>query len=97
MMHDDLNGDDGAADARIERQIKLVAELDQAGRYGEGRAARELLALMTEVRDQLRRARHLRIKRSEHGQTFARTSRRLPEKRGSIPPKRSRRRRAVAY
>ena len=61
-MRDDLDGDEGAADARIERQIKLIAELDQTGRYGEGRAARELLALMTEVRDQLRRARHLRAK-----------------------------------
>lgn len=61
-MHTDLHGDDGAADACIERQIRLVAELDQAGRYGEGHAARELLALMTEVRDQLRRARHLRAK-----------------------------------
>ena len=50
-MHD---GHDGAADARIAPQIKLVAEFDQAGRYGEGRAVRELLALMTELRDQVR-------------------------------------------
>lgn len=46
----------------IEQQIRLVAELDQAGRYGDGCAARELLVLIAEVRDQLRRARHLRAR-----------------------------------
>jgi hypothetical protein len=52
MMHPWPNEDDGAADARTEQKVRLVAELDQAFRYGDGRAARELLALMTEVRDQ---------------------------------------------
>ena len=46
----------------IEQQIRRVAELDQAGRYGDGCAARELLDLIAEVRDQLRRARHLRAR-----------------------------------
>ena len=79
----------------IEQQIRLVAELDQAGRYGDGCAARELLALIAEVRDQLRRARHLRARAERNMDRLALISGRLPEKRRSPVP-RFRRHGAVA-
>jgi len=40
-----------ASEIRIDRQIRLVAELDWSGRAQDARMARELLAAITECRD----------------------------------------------
>ena len=43
------------SERRISRQIEKIRELEAAGRLSEGERARELLAVMTETRDALRR------------------------------------------
>ena len=44
---------------RINRQIEKIRELEVAGRFSEAECARELLAVMTETRDALRRKRQV--------------------------------------
>lgn len=39
------------SEARIDRQRRLVAELESSGRFRDARMARELLAAITECRD----------------------------------------------
>jgi hypothetical protein len=54
-----------AAEARIIRQLQLVRELEEAGRYQEALRSRETLAIITEAQD-LRRQRQQRMHAIRH-------------------------------
>ena len=43
------------SELRLKRQLEKIKELEATGRFSEGERARELLAVMTETRDALRR------------------------------------------
>ena len=54
-----------AAEARINRQLQLIRELEEAGRYREALRSRETLAIITEAQDR-RRLRQQRMHAIRH-------------------------------
>jgi hypothetical protein len=63
---------------RINRQIEKIRALEAAGRFSDAERARELLAVMTETRDALRRGQQVARNVMATQQRWMGLARRLP-------------------